>query len=275
MKYLILGSSGQIGQHLVNFLKNKNHEVIELDILNSEQQDLRINNNELLDKELQSCDFVYFLAFDVGGSRYLKQYQNTFEFINNNIKIMDVVFNCIKKYNKPFLFASSQMSAMEYSSYGTLKRIGEFYTKALDGLIVRFWNVYGIEKDLEKSHVITDFILKALNNKKIDMLTDGTEERQFLYAEDCCECLLEMSLLYQQLNRKEEYHISSFEWVSILSVAETIKELIPCDILPNKEKDEVQKNLKNNPNKNILKYWKPKTPLKDGISKIVEYYKNV
>ena len=275
MKYLILGSSGQIGQHLVNFLKNKNYEVIEFDILNSEQQDLRINNNELLDKEVQSCDFIYFLAFDVGGSRYLKQYQNTFEFINNNIKIMNVVFNCIKKYNKPFLFASSQMSAMEYSSYGTLKRIGEFYTKALEGLIVRFWNVYGIEKDLEKSHAITDFILKALNNKKIDMLTDGTEERQFLYAEDCCECLLKLSSIYKQLDRKEEYHISSFEWVSILSVAETIKELIPCDIFPNKEKDEVQKNLKNDPNKNILKFWKPKTSLKDGITKVVEHYKNV
>ena len=70
-------------------------------------------------------------------------------------------FELIKKHNKPVLFASSQMSELGYSTYGQLKSIGEKMTKDLNGIIVRFWNVYGYEKDEEKSHVITDFIKMA------------------------------------------------------------------------------------------------------------------
>jgi nucleoside-diphosphate-sugar epimerase len=71
------------------------------------------------------------------------------------------VFNLLKKYNKKFIFASSTMSNMINSNYGVLKKIGESYSKSLGGIIVKFWNVYGIEKDMKKSHVITDFILNA------------------------------------------------------------------------------------------------------------------
>ena len=35
------------------------------------------------------------------------------------------------------------MSNMTHSPYGILKSIGETYTRALKGLIVKFWNVYG------------------------------------------------------------------------------------------------------------------------------------
>ena len=59
------------------------------------------------------------------------------------------------------------MSNMSYSPYGLLKNIGEKYTEILGGLVVKFLNVYGIEKDLKKSHVITDFILMSLKNKKL------------------------------------------------------------------------------------------------------------
>ena len=81
------------------------------------------------------------------------------------------------------------MSNMSYSPYGTLKRVGELYTESLGGLIVKFWNVYGIEKDHDKAHVITDFIRKGFEEGDFEMMTDGEEVRQFLYAEDCCEGL--------------------------------------------------------------------------------------
>jgi nucleoside-diphosphate-sugar epimerase len=272
-KCLVLGSSGQIGKHLVNFLKKNNNDVIEFDIVDDVTQDLRLFNNLYLEEKIQECDFVYFLAFDVGGARYLKEQQNNFNFIQNNSKIMCNTFEALKKHNKPFIFTSTQMSSMDYSSYGTLKKIGEYYTKSLNGLVVRLWNVYGVETDPEKTHVITDFINKALVNKKIDMITDGNEERQFLYVEDCCECLLKLKDIYYQINRNTEYHVSSFEWTKIKDLSDIIAQLIPCEIVYGKEKDDVQKNLKNNPNADILKYWKPKTALKEGIEKMIEYYR--
>ena len=179
MSYLILGSSGQIGDALCEYYDNKNISIEKFDIVDNNFQDLRINSNTILEDKIRSSEFVFFLAFDVGGSRYLKKYENTFDFVDNNVKIRNCL-SSVPSVNKPFIFASSQMSNMGYSPYGQLKRIGEIYTEILGGIVVKFWNVYGIEKDLEKSHVITDFIIKAKNKKVIDMLTDGTEERQFL-----------------------------------------------------------------------------------------------
>ena len=144
-KVLILGSGGQIGAYLTEYLKKKDYDVREFDITNGEHQDMRNIPNPELHRQVMTADFVFFLAFDVGGSRYLKKYQHTFDFVNNNTRIMANVFGLLEKYKKPFVFASSQMSNMSHSPYGTLKRVGELYTQTLNGLTVKFWNVYGIE----------------------------------------------------------------------------------------------------------------------------------
>ena len=92
-KILILGSEGQIGGHLVEFFKNKkNFKVTKFDIVLGKKFDLRNFNNILLEKCIKNSDFVFFLAFDVGGSRYLKKYQKTFNFMSNNLSIMTNVF---------------------------------------------------------------------------------------------------------------------------------------------------------------------------------------
>ena len=84
-KILILGSRGQIGSHLLNFLKKKNYKVYEFDLVNNNSEDLRINSNRKLLSYIKKADFVFFLAFDVGGSVYLKKYQNSYSFLMNNI----------------------------------------------------------------------------------------------------------------------------------------------------------------------------------------------
>ena len=185
----VLGSSGQIGAYLTEHLRSKGHEVIEIDKELGPQHNLTVIPNDFVEMQIKKSDFVFVLAFDVGGSRYLKKYQHTFDFVNNNARMMANVFTMLDKYRKRFVFASSQMSNMSYSPYGVLKRVGELYTSTLKGLTVKFWNVYGIENDMEKAHVITDFIRKGFEETEFEMLTDGTEERQFLYAEDCCEAL--------------------------------------------------------------------------------------
>ena len=44
--------------------------MVEFDIVNNPTQDLR--KKDILDKILPDIDFVFFLAFDVGGSIYFK-----------------------------------------------------------------------------------------------------------------------------------------------------------------------------------------------------------
>ena len=289
MKVTVLGSSGQIGAYLTEYLRDKGHEVTEFDIVRTPLEDLTKIPNLLLEDAIKNSEFVYFLAFDVGGSHYLKRYQHDYRFINNNTRLMANVFGYLQKYNKRFVFASSQMSNMSYSPYGVMKRVGELYTTALKGLTVKFWNVYGIERDDEKAHVITDFISKGFdsvgepNNPNVEygvveMMTDGTEERQFLYAEDCCEALETIMNSYTDFKSEDPLHITSFRSNTIKEVAEIISGLfrlegIEITFRPGLAKDSVQMDKRNEADTYISSWWLPKTTLDKGIRKVFDAMK--
>ena len=273
MKITILGSAGQIGAYLSEYLSNKGHEITDVDIVNGPEFDLRVTPNTVVEKAIESADFIFFLAFDVGGSRYLKKYQHTFEFINNNTRMMANTFRLLDKYKKRFVFASSQMSNMSYSPYGVMKRVGELHTTALKGLTVKFWNVYGIEHDMEKAHVITDFIRKGFEEGEFEMMTDGTEERQFLYAEDCCEALETVMERFTDFKPEDPLHITSFRATPIKEVAAIIMgqfNLIgkSVRINPGLAKDSVQMDKRNEADSYITDWWLPKTNMQDGIAKV-------
>jgi len=271
MRYLVLGSSGQIGLSLCDYLRDQGHEVIAFDQADGMRYDLRRLYNSNLRRTLQEVDFVYFLAWDVGGSSYLAKYQDTYDFIMNNVAIMHNVFECLHESRKPFVFASSQMANMSYSSYGLTKSLGEKITSTLGGLTVKFWNVYGMELDPEKTHVVTDFICKARDRGVIDMRTDGTESRQMLHALDCSRALHVLSERYQDLPRDQNYHVTSFEWCTMLDVANIVATHFPgTKVVPAVTKDDVQRDAKNEPDPFIMRYWQPRIDLEQGISDIVQ-----
>ena len=151
--------------------------------------------------------------------------------------------------------------------------IRDRYTRSLGGLIVKFWNVYGIERDMEKAHVITDFIRKGFETGTIDMMTDGTEEREFLYAEDCCEALETVMREYSYFTSDSDIHITSFTNTTILEIGKIIQGLFrsidkKVTLNPAQAKDEVQKDARNEANPYIRKWWKAKTSIEDGIEKV-------
>ena len=269
MKYLVLGSRGQIGSSLTTYLRSINAEVDEIDIVRSEQEDLRYTSAVIEQKICQS-DFVYFLAYDVGGSRYLAKNQKSIQLILNNSRMMNTVFSLLQKYNKKFIFASSQMASMGHSPYGACKLLGEHYTEILGGKTVKFWNVYGVEHDEEKFHVITDFVKKARDTKIISMLTDGEEERQFLFADDCSQCLYKLSQCYDNIDPLTPLHITSFTWTKIKDIAKIVASFFPgTKIIPGKISDKVQNGIKNEPKGDILNFWQPKTDIRSGIQQII------
>ena len=274
MKVTILGSGGQIGAYLSEYLQKKGHDVTNVDVVDGIHNDLRVTPNTHVESKIENADFVFFLAFDVGGSRYLKKYQHTFEFVNNNTRIMANTFRLLERYNKPFVFASSQMSNMSYSPYGVMKRVGELHTTALKGLTVKFWNVYGIENDMEKAHVITDFIRRGFEEGEFEMLTDGTEQRQFLYAEDCCEALETVMNCYSDFKPTDPLHITSFNATSINDIASHIQGYFngigryDVKIKPGLAKDSVQMDKRNEADTYISGWWLPKTGISEGIGKV-------
>ena len=147
------------------------------------------------------------------------------------------------------------------------------YTKSLNGLIVKFWNVYGIENDMEKAHVITDFIKKGFETGTIDMMTNGFEHREFLYAEDCCEALEVVMENYSNFSSDDNLHITSGVGTSILEIASKIQTLFAgigkaVSVVPGTSRDEVQKDARNEADPHIKWWWRPQTTIDEGLAKV-------
>ena len=270
MNYLVLGSAGLIGSDLVRLLRENGHAVSEFDIKRDKSEDLRLKGDAKLVNLIKAADLVYFLAFDVGGSKYLQEYGRSFTFIQNNLQIMSNTFELLDAFHKPFIFASSQMSNMMDSPYGTLKLVGDQITKSLGGVIIKLWNTYGPEDDPGKTHVITDFINMARQGS-IGMRTTGDEARQFLHVRDCSECLYLISQRYSDLRSEEDIHITSFKWTKVIEIAEIISKILPCKIGRGGLGDTTQ-DRQNQPSENILKYWKPAITLEQGIRELIRDY---
>ena len=194
-KHLVLGSRGQVGTYLCDKITSQNHhELIEWDLTMGYDFNLAdIMNYDRLVSEMLEVDFVHFLAFDVGGSKYLAKHQNSMSYIEGNVALMQNVFSALQYAEKPFYFASSQMQNMPESNYGLLKALGERYTSSLGGFNVRLWNAYGYERDPHKTHVITDFIRSALDTGRILCRTNGTERRNFTHAKDVATKLMHIA----------------------------------------------------------------------------------
>ena len=71
--------------------------------------------------------------------------------------------------------------------------------------------------------MITDFILKSLKTNKINMLTDGNEERDFLFIDDCCVGLEKIMIKYNKINKNEIIDMSYGKFSKIIKIAQIIK----------------------------------------------------
>ena len=273
MRILILGSSGCVGTAVTRYFQERGHEVIPWDLKMGPNYDLRIPGN--LDAVLPSVDFVFFLAFDVGGSKYNV---NSLQYIENNMNLLKNTFHSLDKFKKPFIHTSSMMSNMNNNPYAVLKRLGELYTRILGGVSVKLWNVYGSEAITEKSHVIPDFINQAIHSDAIQMRTNGSEERLFMYSDDFAAGVYAIFEKYEQFKGGDEIDISIRTWTTVKDVALTIKK-VTKDILDKdidvKEGTYVDTfhSKKNEPSISLLDtLWTPTVSLEDGIRKIFKNY---
>ena len=285
---LVLGSSGLIGSALVRSLREKGINAKEYDLKNGLDQDLSNSKwNTYLQHALWQADFVYFLAFDVGGAKYLGNMEGDrekiFRFVHDNTQMMVNVFDCLALCKTPFIFTSSMMARMPWSIYGNLKQIGEIYTHSLGtGANVRLWNVYGPEKPGEKSHVITDFCHQAATTGKIKMLSHGREQRQFIHVVDAVgalEAIREDWDSVQLSSRPSDFDVSSGNWVKIRTIADKVAEEFggSVKVVAGKHGDRVQKNSKQEPDLKYIQgypfFWKPIVPLSVGIKWMAEEFK--
>jgi nucleoside-diphosphate-sugar epimerase len=259
MRVLVLGADGVIGSAFARHVEQQGHSVIRWDVTLDPDHDLRVPGS--LHIILKEVDFVAFFAFDVGGSKYSTE---SAEYISNNMRLLENTFSELKRSGVPFIHTTSQMSNMDHNPYGPLKRIAEFYTQYLGGVNIKVWNVYGPEHVSEKSHAIADFIHQARTTGVIRMCTTGEETRQFLHTVDFAAAACHIMENYDEF-KGQMVDISSYEWVSIRTVAELIADVFRARIISGTVESTFQTKV-NEPRPDFLRSgWIPKISLKKGI----------
>lgn len=240
-RHLVLGSSGLIGKAVCRHLFASGEEVLKWDVAAGPEYDLADPGNyKNLEEIMWRCDYVHYLASNVGGSKYLSSSQSEYDFIANNSLMMEFVFLALRSTEKPFYFASSQMATMFHSVYGRLKAVGEAYTKALGGNVVRFWNVYGWEPPSERSHVIPDLVHQGLNDGRILCQTSGSELRQFMLDADAAVVLGRLSEQHKDFTDFEFVPVTSGRWISVRELARTIGKILDVPVYFGDRGDDVQ-----------------------------------
>ncbi len=262
---LVIGSEGLIGVPFCRFLESKGEIVIPYDIKRNKKEDARFAT-----LPLSQVDYVYFLAWDVGGSKYLYEPTIQKKQFDWNLQLMKNVFEQVTKARKPFLFVSSQLSEEVDTVYGVTKRLGEVWTDLLGGVCVRVWNAYGYMEDEDiKSHVISDFIYQALKTKKIHMMTNGTEWRQFTHITDLSNAFY--MAVHTKHPRTSVYDASSYEWIRIIDIARLIAKATGARVIPGKN---IGHNPLPAPNRGRVPGWLPNIELSDGVAAMIEQAKN-
>jgi nucleoside-diphosphate-sugar epimerase len=261
MKSLVIGSEGFVGRSFCRHLEQSGSEVVHFDVKRGPAEDARV-----VRLPLDGVSHVYFLAWEVGGAKYLYRDDVQFRQLDWNLQLMLNVMPQLRESGIPFLFVSSQLAEEYDTVYGVTKRLGEVWTHLMKGVRVRLWNVYGAyEASTERSHVIADFVHQALETGRIEMMTTGEEMRQFIYIDDVCRGF------EQALSGKFQgvYDVSSFEWVTIRQVADTIASLTGADVIPGTRTGSTPIT----PMVGRIPGWMPSISLAEGLSRTVEEYR--
>lgn len=265
-----------MGSALKQRLLQEDIDIVE--VVNRNHVDLRDAEKFLNFIEPHTADisFVFFLACDVGGSKFLETHDQDIqlEIIENNIRIYQTVLPWLQNHSIPFLFTSSSLHSQE-SPYGVIKKLGEQWISNLGvGKSVRLWNVFGKEKIGHRSRVISDWIYQCLTKGTITSRTNGLEFRQFLYTKDCADALFLMMEMYDSL--ESVIDLSSNRWSQMQDVAFSITKLSPkpCTLSFSDSSAKLVKS--ENPDILSVFYaqtnWTPKYSLENALLELMDAY---
>ena len=139
--------------------------------------------------------------------------------------------------------------------------------------IVRIFNTYGPRMHPNDGRVVSNFILQALQNRDITIYGDGSQTRSFCYRDDLIDAMIRM------MNTPDDVtgpvNIGNPGEFTIRQLAEQIIELtgsrsrIICEPLP---ADDPKQRRPDIGKARELLQWEPKTPLREGLAKTIEYF---
>ena len=312
---IITGGLGFIGSNLVNILSKKKYFIINIDKityasnLNNISENIKnykfykqdINNQNFIKKILEK--YNPSLIFNVAAETHVdRSIDSPRQFMDSNVYGVFNLLETIKKYKKKIKFIhvstdevygdikknKKSIESDSYnpsSPYAASKASGDLLIKSyvrtykIPAIITNCCNNYGPNQYPEK--LIPTIIYKIINQKPITIYGNGKNIREWIYVEDHCNALIEIS---EKGILGENYNIGSGIELNNIEIT---KKIISCfkeiDInLANKAKfifvkdrpgHDLRYSLNSSKIKNNLK-WDCKYKFDEGIKKTIFWYVN-
>ncbi len=172
MKILLTGSKGFIGKHLSFWLLRQGFEVLSLDLENSNELPLLLNQ----------ANFIIHLAGINRPQSSEAFYEGNYDFTR---KIVDLLKNNSRK--TPIIFASSTQATLN-NDYGKSKKLAEKYLfeSGLPVYVYRLANVFGKWGKPNYNSVCSTYCYNIAHNLPID-IRDSNQVIHFNYVDDVCQ----------------------------------------------------------------------------------------
>jgi len=141
---------------------------------------------------------------------------------------------------------------------------------------MRIFNTYGPRMHSNDGRVVSNFIVQALKREDITIFGDGLQTRSFCYVDDLIEGM------YRLMNSRDGFtgpvNIGNPGEFTMIELAQKILQLTrsksQLEFLPLPQDDPMQRQ----PIIDLAKKelgWEPKVQLEEGLSKTIEYFRQV
>ena len=255
---------------------------------------------ELVDQ----CDVIFHLAAAVGVKLIVESPVRTIE---NNVHGTEVVLSLANKKKKKVLVASTSevyglssevpfredgnlvMGATNKGrwSYACSKAIDEFLAlaywreKKLPTIVVRLFNTVGPRQTGQYGMVIPTFVKQALAGRPITVYGSGKQSRCFCYVGDVVGALVR--LMDAEDSVGEVFNIGSNQEISILDLAERVKELtdsdseivfVPYDEAYEEGFEDMPRRIPDTSKVNKLVGFKPEKRLDEILDAVIEFHRD-
>jgi len=169
------------------------------------------------------------------------------------------------------------------SCYDESKRFGEAATYVflnkygVDVRIVRIFNTYGPNMQKDDGRVVSNFINWAIKDEEIKIDGDGSQTRSFCYVTDLVQGILKA--MFTEGTKGEIFNLGNPEEYKIKELAEKIIELTSSNskltFSNSFRQDDPMQRCPDITKSNTILNWEPKIGLEEGLTKTIEYYKQL
>lgn len=308
MNILITGGAGFIGSHLAkHFVKNNDSVFIVDNLLTGNKKNIEGLNITFYEKDVCDFDFsqlpkmdiIFHLASPASPIQYKKHPIETLmansvgtkqvlDFVGSNTDTKIVIASTSEVYGDPLehpqkeTYYGNVNSFGERSCYDEAKRFAEALaksyidTKNQNIRIIRIFNTYGPNMEVNDGRVISNFITQCIQNKPITINGDGSQTRSFCYVSDLVAGLVAIGA--QDGLQSEIINVGNPNEKTILELANTIKSMVQSESEITFQKNEVDDPKKRKPDitkANNMLNWEPKVTLEEGLTKTIAYFREV